>query len=390
MYELSMIYAAFERYFGQPPIRIVRAPGRVNLIGEHTDYNDGFVFPMALDRATYVAARPRADRIVRVFSVKFREEDQFDLDHIVRDEQRQWVNYIRGVAKGLLARDLPLRGADLWIDSNVPAGSGLSSSAALEVAVGYTFQLLNNINLLGEELALLAQGAEHSFVGVKCGIMDQLIAALGEAGHALLIDCRDLSYRPVPIPANARVVVCDSGVRHRLAGSEYNQRRAGCEEAVRLLRPALGKIQALRDVRSTDLATYGHLLPPALLPLARHVVTENERTLAAADALAAGDLVKMGQLMVASHASLRDDYRVSIPELDILVELALAAPGCYGSRMTGGGFGGSTVALVAADRVDEFVAAMIAGYATRTGRVLQPLVCTAGAGVSCVYASEEE
>ncbi|ACL23122.1 galactokinase [Chloroflexus aggregans] len=390
MFELSTIYAAFERYFGKPPTRIARAPGRVNLIGEHTDYNDGFVFPMALDRATYVAARPRDDRIVRVFSVKFRDEDQFDLDHIVRDTQRQWVNYIRGVAKGLLARDLPLRGADLLIDSDVPSGSGLSSSAALEVAVGYTFQLLNQINLLGEELALLAQGAEHSFVGVKCGIMDQLIAALGEAGHALLIDCRDLSYRPIPIPTGVRVVVCDSGVRHRLAGSEYNQRRAGCEEAVRILRPALGKIQALRDVRSTDLAEYGHLLPPELLPLVRHVVSENERTLAAADALAAGDVVKMGQLMVESHQSLRDDYCVSIAELDTLVDLALAAPGCYGSRMTGGGFGGSTVSLVEAEKVDEFVAAMIAGYAIRTGRTLQPLVCTAGAGVSCVYASEEE
>ncbi|RMD75593.1 MAG: galactokinase [Chloroflexi bacterium] len=390
MFELSTIYAAFERYFGKPPTRITRAPGRVNLIGEHTDYNDGFVFPMALDRATYVASRPRDDRIVRVFSVKFRDEDQFDLDHIVRDTQRQWVNYIRGVAKGLLARDLPLRGADLLIDSDVPAGSGLSSSAALEVAVGYTFQLLNQINLLGEELALLAQGAEHAFVGVNCGIMDQLIAALGEAGHALLIDCRDLSYRPVPIPTHVRIVVCDSGVRHRLAGSEYNQRRAGCEEAVRILRPALGKIQALRDVRSTDLAEYGHLLPPELLPLVRHVVSENERTLAAADALATGDVVKMGQLMVESHQSLRDDYRVSIAELDTLVDLALAVPGCYGSRMTGGGFGGSTVSLVEAEKVDEFVAAMIAGYAIRTGRTLQPLICTAGAGVSCVYASEEE
>ena len=256
MYDVAKLYSAFEEYFGQPPTRIARAPGRVNLIGEHTDYNDGFVLPMALDRATYVAARPRPDRVVRVFSTKFREEDQFDLDQVVRDERRQWVNYIRGVVKGLQARDLPLQGADLMIDSDLPSGSGLSSSAALEVAVGYTFQLLNNINLLGEELALVAQGAEHTFVGVKCGIMDQLVAALGEAGHALLIDCRDLSYRPIPIPAQACVVVCDSGVRHRLAGSEYNQRRAGCEEAVRLLRPALGKIQALRDVRSADLAAY--------------------------------------------------------------------------------------------------------------------------------------
>ncbi len=389
MYDVAKLYSAFEQYFGQPPSRIARAPGRVNLIGEHTDYNDGFVLPMALDRATYVAARPRPDRVVRVFSTKFREEDQFDLDQVVRDERRQWVNYIRGVVKGLQARDLPLHGADLMIDSDLPSGSGLSSSAALEVAVGYTFQLLNNINLLGEELALVAQGAEHTFVGVKCGIMDQLVAALGEAGHALLIDCRDLSYRPIPIPDQARVVVCDSGVRHRLAGSEYNQRRAGCEEAVRLLKPALGKIQALRDVRSADLVAYGNLLPPDLLPLVRHVVSENERTLAAADALAAGDLTNMGRLMVASHISLRDDYRVSITELDVLVELALAASGCFGSRMTGGGFGGSTVSLVAADAVDAFVAAMIDGYAIRTGRKLQPLICTAGAGVSCVYADEE-
>ncbi len=390
MIQINTLAAAFTQRFGQPPTRIARAPGRVNLIGEHTDYNDGFVLPMALDRATFVAARPRTDRLVRVYSANLDEEDLFDLDSINRDPQRQWVNYVRGVARGLLARDLTLRGADLLIESDVPTGGGLSSSAALEVAVGYTFQLLNNINLLGEELALLAQGAEHTFVGVKCGIMDQLIAALGQAGHALLIDCRDLSYQLVPVPNQARVVVCDSGVRHQLASSEYNQRRAGCEEAVRLLRPALGNIQALRDVRPVDLAEHGHRLPPELLRLARHVVSENERTVAAAAALAAGDLTTMGRLMVESHVSLRDDYRVSVTELDTLVELALAAPGCYGSRMTGGGFGGSTVSLVDARQVDDFVAAMTAGYAMRTGRTLRPLVCLPDAGVSCVFASEEE
>jgi galactokinase len=382
MPEINALRDAFAARFGIHPRLIVRAPGRVNLIGEHTDYNEGFVLPMALDRATFVAARNRTDRIVRVYSAGFDAEDSFTLDRIERSSDQPWSNYVRGVAKGLLARDLPLLGADLLIASDVPLGSGLSSSAALEVAVGYAFQLLNNINLLGEELALLAQGAENSFVGMQCGIMDQFMAALGRAGHALLLDCRDLSYRPIPIPPDVRIVVCASGVRHQLVGSEYNERRAACQEAVRLLRSRLPRITALRDVSPDQLTEHSNLLPPAILPRARHVVSEIQRTLEAAAALERGDLASFGALMNASHASLRDDYEVSVPEIDTLVTIARALDGCYGSRITGGGFGGSTVSLVRVGAVETFAAELAARYHAQVGRTATVLVCSPSEGVS--------
>lgn len=382
MPETTRMRDAFTARYGITPRLIVRAPGRVNLIGEHTDYNEGFVLPIAIDRATFVAARSRTDRTVRVYSANFDAEDSFDLDRIEHSVAHPWSNYVRGVVKGLLARDLPLVGADLLIDSNVPLGSGLSSSASLEVSVGYALQLLNNINLLGEELALLAQGAENSFVGMQCGIMDQFMAALGRAGHALLLDCRDLSYRTIPIPPDVRVVVCDSNVRHSLVGSEYNERRAACEEAVALLRQRLPKITALRDVSPAQLVANADLLPPAVLPRARHVVSEISRTLEAAEALEGGDLAAFGELMHASHVSLRDDYEVSVPEIDALVEIARSLPGCFGSRITGGGFGGSTVSLVSADAVEAFAAALAARYSEQVGREATILICTPSEGVS--------
>jgi len=384
MLDLCQLHAAFVTRFGAPPAFVVRAPGRVNLIGEHTDYNEGFVLPIAIDRATFVAARARADRVIRVHSAQFDAGDQFSIDQIERNPAQPWSNYVRGVVKAMLSRDLPLRGADLLIDSQVPLGAGLSSSAALEVAVAYALQLLNDLDLLGEELALLAQGAEQSFVGMQCGIMDQFMAALGRAGHALLLDCRDLSYRPIPIPPQARGVVCDSGVRHDLVGSEYNERRAVCEQAVRLLRARLPRISALRDVTPAHLEANADLLPPVVHRRARHVVSEIERTLAAAAALERGDLPRFGALMDASHASLRDDYAVSTPELDALVEIARGLPGCYGSRLTGGGFGGSTVSLVAEGAVEGFMADLVAGYRQRLGREAQALLCTPSEGVSRV------
>jgi galactokinase len=236
--------------------------------------------------------------------------------------------------------------------------------------------------LLGEELALLAQGAENSFVGMQCGIMDQFVSALGRAGHAMLLDCRDLSYRTVPIPPDVRIVVVDSGVRHTLVGSEYNERRAACNEAVRLLKQRMPQISALRDVTPADLATHANLLPPAILPRARHVVTENQRTLAAAAALERGELTSFGQLMNESHASLRDDYEVSVPEIDLLTELARAVPGCYGSRITGGGFGGSTVSLVSVAAVEPFIDHVTAEYRAQLGRNANILVCRPSEGVS--------
>ncbi len=381
MPNLHEITTAFHSRFELRPHIIVRAPGRVNLIGEHTDYNEGFVLPMAIDRDTVVAARSRPDQIVRVYSTQFAQEDQFSLQRIERHPNHGWPNYVRGVIKGLLARDLPLTGADLFIQSDVPVGSGLSSSAALEVAVGYAIQVLNQSNLLGEELALLAQGAENSFVGVQCGIMDQFVAALGRAHHALLIDCRDLSYRPIPIPPDVRVVICDSGVHHDLAASAYNERRATCHEAVRLLKMRLPRLTSLRDLHLSDLEAHGDLLPPDVYIRVRHVVTENQRTLEAAAALEAADLVTFGQLMRQSHQSMRDDYAISLPELDLLTELACAVPGCYGSRLTGAGFGGSTVSLVTLSAVDYFTQHVATGYQAQTGRDAQILVCRPSEGV---------
>lgn len=381
MLDTAAIRDAFTARYGIHPRLIVCAPGRVNLIGEHTDYNDGFVLPVAIDRATYVAARARHDYTVQATAVRFQQEDSFDLNHIVRVETPGWSNYVRGIVKGLLARELPLTGADLLIDGDVPLGSGLSSSASLEVAVGYAFQLLNEVQLLGDELALLAQGAENSFVGVQCGIMDQFISALGQEDHALLIDCRDLSYQPVPIPAGVRVVICDSHVQRTLAASAYNQRRAECEAAVQRLKTRLPRITALRDVASADLHLNADLLPAPILARARHVITENERTLQGATALERGDVGLFGQLMNASHASLCHDYAVSVPQLDVLVAAAQRVPGCYGSRLTGAGFGGCTVSLVQAEAVEQFIATVSTAYTTATGNPTTIYVCRASNGV---------
>ncbi|PDW04587.1 galactokinase [Candidatus Viridilinea mediisalina] len=381
MPELANIHAAFYNRFGKHPRLVVQAPGRVNLIGEHTDYNEGFVLPVALDRATFVAARARTDRIVQTYSVDLEAEDRFALDWIERSSDQPWSNYIRGVAKSFMARDLPLLGADLLIMSDLPMGAGLASSAALAVAVAYALQSLNNVNLLGEELALLAQGAEQSFVGVQCGIMDQFVAALGHANHALLLDCRDLSYHPIPIPPDVRIVVCDSGVRHQLVDSDYNERRSACQAALRLLRGPLPQIAALRDVSMAQLEQHAPLLPRTILQRARHVISELERTQAAAAALEHADLAGFGALMNASHASLRDDYAVSVPELDALVAHAQSLDGCYGSRLTGGGFGGSTVSLVRLGAVERFTEELIARYHTQFQRTAHVLVCVPAEGV---------
>jgi galactokinase len=381
MLDVQQIRDAFERRYGIHPRLIVCAPGRVNLIGEHTDYNAGFVFPVAIDRATFVAARPRDDRTVHVVAADLGLEDSFPLDRIERSTTQPWSNYVRGVVKGLLAAGHTLGGANLLIASDVPRGAGLSSSAALEVATGYTFQTMNRLNILGEELALLAQGAENHFVGVNSGIMDQFISALGQQDHALLIDCRDLSYRPVPIPPSTQIVVCDSQIERSLAASAYNQRRAECEEAVRLLKQWYPKILALRDVSVAQLAAHEADLPEPVRARARHVVTENDRALRGAQALEAGDVAAFGKLMNESHASLRDDYEVSIPAINALVAVAQAVPGCYGSRITGAGFGGCTVSLVESSAVAHFQQTVAAAYHGATGRSATIYACRASAGV---------
>lgn len=381
MLDTNSIREKFEEHYGIHPRLIVRAPGRVNLIGEHTDYNDGFVCPVAIDRATYVAARPRDDDRVEVFAADLGEEDAFSLAQIERSAEHPWSNYVRGVVKALQIADHPLSGANLLITSDVPRGAGLSSSAALEVATGYAFQLMNRLNLLGEELALLAQGAENNFVGVQCGIMDQLISAMGQADHALVIDTRDLTFQPVPIPERVSIVVCDSHVERKLAGSAYNQRRQECDEAVRLLKQWFPKIRALRDVTMAQFRQHEAELPEPVRARARHVISENERVLQGAEALKRGDVQTFGALMNESHRSLRDDYEVSVPELDILVEAAQRVDGCYGSRLTGAGFGGCTVSLVESSAVPRFTKEVAAAYRQATGRDATVYVCRAVDGV---------
>jgi galactokinase len=371
----------FRKEFGSEP-RIYRAPGRVNLIGEHTDYNDGFVLPAALDVATCAAIAPRNDRMLTVRSLTMDETVNFDLNEPDPKARKHWSDYVRGVAWVLEAvGGHRLKGADLMIDSTVPLGAGLSSSAALEVATGYA--LLSNSGLAVDRtrLALAAQKAENDFVGMRCGIMDQFIACHGAEGHALLIDCRSLDHRLVPIDPRVRLVICNTMVHHEHAAGEYNLRRRDCEEGVRRLSAALTGIKALRDVTLDQLEGHKDLLTPVIYRRCRHVVSENERTVRAADALASGDIALFGRLMNESHVSMREDFEISCREVDVMVELNQAADGVHGARMTGGGFGGCTISLVEAEAVDAFRQSVAKGYEAATGIAPQIFTSTAGAGV---------
>lgn len=366
--------------------RMFRAPGRVNLIGEHTDYNDGFVLPAAIGFSTWVTSALRDDRKVSVYAENFSEQIEFDLDEQSPHARSHWSDYVRGVAVTLERAGHRLCGAELRIRGEVPIGSGLSSSAALEVATG--FALLTNSGLMIDrrELAELCQRAENEFVGLRCGIMDQFVSCHGQAGMALLLDCRSLEYKLLPLPENARLAICNTLVKHSLATSQYNARRVECETAVRHFARTRPKVQALRDVTEADLEMYGGDLPDVIFRRSRHVIKENARVLAAGTALEKGDLVGFGQLMNSSHSSLRDDYEVSCKELDLMVEIARAVPGVYGARMTGGGFGGSTVNLIASENVDEFRETVTRSYESETGLTPEIYVCTAAAGVGEVNA----
>ena len=372
----------FERIFNAPPSHLLRAPGRVNLIGEHTDYNDGFVLPMAIDREVRIAARRRADNRVRMVALDFDgARSEFSLDAIAHDDAHPWSNYVRGVALMLQARGIALRGLDLVIQGDVPVGSGLSSSAALEVCAAVTFASIGRVEISKVEIAKLCQRAENDFVGVKSGIMDQFISALARQGHALLIDCRDLSYQLVPLPRGAAIVICDTMKRRGLVASEYNTRRTECEQAVQLLAAKIAKpIRALRDVSPDELARLENDLPVNVAKRARHVVRENARVLDAVAAARRNDLVAFGHLMDESHASLRDDYAVSCAELDAMVEIARRQRGCFGARLTGAGFGGCTVNLVEEKAVAEFSANVAREYAERVGIAPQIYACRAADG----------
>ena len=370
----------FKKVFGSSPDVLVRAPWRVNLIGEHTDYNEGFVLPAAIDRYIEFAGRRRADRKVRVHSADFDDSVEFSLDDIQKDPVHRWSNYLRGVSKFLEADGHRLTGADLVFGGNVPREAGLSSSAAVEVGATTFWQKLVGLKLEPVYVVKLARRAENEFVGVPCGIMDQFISALGRREHALFLDCRDLSYRHVPLRGEVKIVVCNSGVKRALAQSEYEVRLKQCRQAEAQLRTAGLAVNSLRDVEPEDLETAGDALTEILRRRARHVVTENHRVLEAVKVLEEGDLERFGELMNASHESLRDDYEVSSKELDTLVELAWKQPGTLGARMTGAGFGGCTVNLVRADAADAFAAAVSKGYQEALGLKTEIYVCQASDG----------
>ncbi len=366
MIDLNRLIAEFTQRYGATP-RLFSAPGRVNLIGEHTDYNDGFVLPMAIDRRTYVAIAPRHDRRVRVASSVLNDTIEFAIDEPNDLPERKWTKYIAGVAWTLQRQGIAVNGADVMIDSDVPIGAGLSSSAALEVAVGKALSAIAHTTISPKDLALVAQQAEHEFVGAKVGIMDQLAATLGRKNHALLIDCRSLEAKQISLAKlNATIVVCNTRVKHELASSAYNVRRAECEQGVELLRKHFPEIRALRDVSVADFEKYENEFPEALRRRSRHVVTENERSLKAAEALERGDRDQLGQLIRQSHASLRADYEVSCHELDLMVEIASRHEGVFGARMTGGGFGGCTLNVVREDAVPKFTHAVREEYRVAT------------------------
>ncbi len=373
----------FAEIFGGEAAAVVRAPGRVNLIGGHTDYNDGYVLPVAIDRCVVVAAAPRDDRQVVIHALDFGEGVAFSLDDIERDQAQTWSNYQRGVAYFLEKRGFELPGLNVVVIGDIPIGSGLSSSAAVEVSLAYTWQVLAGFRLSRVELALLCQRAENEFVGINCGIMDQFVSALGQRDHALLIDCRSLHYQPVPLPPEAAVVVADTMKRRGLVDSEYNTRRRECGEGVRILQRYLPRVQALRDVSVAQFkAQSSKLKVQKVRQRCRHIIYENERVLKSVAALRAGDLDAFGQLMNESHASLRDDYEVSCPELDIMAEAAWKVDGVYGSRMTGAGFGGCTVSLVDEEAIEDFRAQVAAAYEEATGIAPQIYVCRAEDGVA--------
>ena len=347
--------------------RVFRAPGRVNLIGEHTDYNDGFVMPAAIGFDCWAAVSPRKDSKLRVHSVNVGSTVEFDLADQDPRPARNWTDYVRGVAVEMKEAGKSPSGADLVIASDVPLGSGLSSSAALEVATAYALLGASDHTMMRTEIALLCQRAENEFVGMRCGIMDQFVSCHAEEGALLMIDCRSLEGHAVRLDSSARIVIANTMVKHALTGGEYNERRAQCEEGVRRLSERLPGIRALRDVTPEQLEHNRDLLSDIVYRRCRHVVTEDDRVEQTRAALEKRDLGRAGELMQQSHASLRDDYQVSCAELDVMVEVAMQQPGVFGSRMTGGGFGGCTVSLVRADAVEPFTKNLGKGYESRTG-----------------------
>ncbi|MGI6295287.1 MAG: galactokinase [Armatimonadota bacterium] len=375
----------FSKIFESSMQAIVKGPGRVDLMGSHTDYNDGFVLPVAVNVDVLAGGRLREDRKVAVYSANFEQLVEFDLDSIEFDNVNTWSNYVRGVIHFLQESSVALRGADMVIHGNVPIGSGLSSSAAIEMATGFLMQTLNGFEMSGPDLALIGQKAENKFVGVNTGIMDQFISRLGKKDSALFLDCRTLEYEYVPLDTSqVKIVVCDTMKRRGLVDSEYDLRRSQCEEGARLFAGWYPEVKALRDVSSEMYEAHKSDLPETVSKRVAHVVGENERVLRSRQVLQDGDFVEFGRLMNASHDSARDLYEVSCPELEAMVEVTRAAPGSLAGRMAGAGFGGCTVSLVKDDYVEQFLEVVAVEYHKKTQLSPSLYVCTAEDGASVI------
>ncbi len=373
----------FRAVYGDRAV-LVQAPGRVNLIGEHTDYNEGFVLPAAIEFQTQVAAARRDDRRLLVTSENYAEHVEFDLDDMPAAPRGHWSDYVAGVVR-LMERELgELCGANLLVHGSVPQGAGLSSSASLEVAVCKGLLEISGRALDGTSIARLCQRAENEFVGARCGIMDQFISVHANKNHALSLDCRTLEFRRLPIPTGVQLVICNTMVRHSVAAGKYNERRAECEAAARFFGEHVQGVRTLRDVTLADFEKFGGQLPEVIQRRCRHVLTENSRVLEAAKALQSGDVQLFGRLMESSHASLRDDFEVSCKELELMVGLARQHKGLYGARMTGGGFGGCTINLVKEDQAEGFRTIVAAEYERATGRAPEIYISAAAGGAGKV------
>jgi galactokinase len=378
----------FSKHFDHHPDFRIRAPGRVNLLGEHVDYNDGFVLPAAIDRAVHLAFSPIEGRLITLIALDLNESVQFDLEMLEEKCDTgsrplpSWALYPAGVAWVLRNAGYPVTGMQAVYSSNIPIGAGLSSSAAVEVGFALAWQTLGGWQMDRLTLAKLSQKAENQYVGVACGLMDQFASANGVKDHALYLDMRSLECQPAPLPEGTAVVIADSGVRRSLANSAYNERRAACEQAVTLLQQYMPHIRSLRDVSPTEFAAYSAYLPPVIRKRAEHVVKEIARVESAYSALLREDKRAFGALMYAGHASLRDLYEVSLPELDTLVTLTRELPGCLGARLTGAGFGGCTVNLVEKENAQDFIRGLKEKYQVASGKQAQVYFCEAVDGVS--------
>lgn len=386
----EQITQVFQEKFGTLPAFIARAPGRVNLLGEHVDYNDGFVLPAAIDRTTYVAFSPADSAETTLWAADFDQRAVFSLETLAAQTQPdgsplpEWAFYPAGVMWALSLAGLATPAIRAVFASNIPRGSGLSSSASVEMAFGVAWQKLGDWSIPPMEMARLGQKAENKYVGVNCGIMDQFASACGEADKLLYLDCRSLAWQTVSLPKNVLIVVADTTIRRKLTSGEYNKRRDACEEAVRLLKADLTGITALRDVNLADFNRLSSKLPDEVEKRARHVVEEVERSRQAIPLLESGNLIRFGELMNECHTSLRDLYEVSCPELDVMARVAQSLPGCYGARLTGAGFGGCTVNLVAQEQAEAFAKALAAGYQSETGLHPEIYICRASAGAGLV------